>query len=216
MLAERGWLTSRAKREEDAPRIKEAKARNAELRQHLMDLGMMQKKVSGEVEALKQERFALSQEHRSRVEELAALDLEVQDAQTRLMRSPERVKRSISESERKLAEERDRKNELDIKLRDLANRVRVYSEIEEGVAALNSVQREIKAYLEQAKEKRKGNAEKRDKIRLLQNQLHEFAREAASIDRQIKHLQERFDKLASDRVKEREMFERREKELSEQ
>lgn len=185
------------------------------MREQLMDLGMTQRKVSSEVEALKQERLALSQEHRSRVEELQALEDRVQEQQKRIMRSPERVKRLISDQEREVAEARDRKNELDIKLRDLAVRVRVYTEIEEGVANLNKVQLEIKAYMEQAREKRKGNAAKKDEIHSLQNRLHEFGREAANLERQIKHMQERFDKLAADRVREREIFEAREKELSE-
>lgn len=150
------------------------------------------------------------------MEEVQQLESQVQDAQARLVRSPDRMKRNLAEMERKLGEERDRKNDLDAKLRDLAGRLRVYSEIEDGVAQLNKVQREILEYLQQAERIRRGNAAKRDEIRALQNQLHEFVREAANLDRQMKHVQERFDKLAADRIKERERFELREKELSEQ
>ncbi|GMK54609.1 hypothetical protein CspeluHIS016_0111950 [Cutaneotrichosporon spelunceum] len=206
----------KAKREEDVPRVAAARARNEELRQQLLKLGTTQRTVSAEVEKLKQERFALSQEHRSRAEELHGLELGVAEAQTRLMRSPDRVRRGIADKERLLAEQRAIKNQLDADLRAGELRLRMFAEIEEGVTALNRVQEEIVAYRDQAAEKRRANAERRDAIRALENQLHVSEREAASLVRKLQDMAERFDKLAEDRVRERERFEARGRELSQQ
>lgn len=172
--------------------------------------------MSAEVERLKQERFALSQEHRSRAEELHGLEQAVGDAQMKLMRSPDRVRRGIVDKERLLAEQRALKNELDAHLRADELRLRVFVEIEEGVTALNRVQMEIIEYRNQAGEKRRANSERRDEIRAFENQLHAFEREAAHLDRKLQDMKERFDKLAEDRVRERERFEARERELSQQ
>ncbi|CAK9786542.1 hypothetical protein CC85DRAFT_283150 [Cutaneotrichosporon oleaginosum] len=206
----------KAKREEDVPRIEAARARNENLRQQLLQLGTTQRAVSAEVERLKQERFALSQEHRSRTEELHGLEQAVADAQTKLMRSPDRVRRGIADKERQLAEQRALKNELDGHLRADELRLRVFTEIAEGVAALNRVQKEIIAFRDQADEKRRANSERRDEIRGLENQLHGLEREAAHLESKLQDMKGRFDKLAEDRVRERERFEARERELSAQ
>jgi kinetochore protein Nuf2 len=168
------------------------------------------------VERLKQERFALSQEHRSRAEELHGLEQAVSDAQLKLMRSPDRVRRGIAEKERQLAESRALKSELDGHLRAGEMRLRVFNEINEGVKALNHVQNEIIAFRDQADEKRRQNSERKEQNRALENELHQCERESASLETKLQDMKTRFDKLAEDRMRARERFEARERELSSQ
>ncbi|KAL7422918.1 kinetochore-associated Ndc80 complex subunit nuf2 [Cryptotrichosporon argae] len=190
---------------EERPKTDAAREQNQKLRDELLDLRSQQVKLSQEVEELKRDRQAAMEQASSKVRELSVLQQQTSNTRSRLVQSPDRIKKHISEMSSMLSAERATHAAFVRKARELGNRLEVIGALETEVRRLAEVERDIEQLKAKVDEARR--AEGALKARIEQKDI-EHQGLGVRHDQLGRQLQNASDKLNRQQDMGREMRER--------
>ncbi|OCF43622.1 kinetochore protein Nuf2 [Kwoniella heveanensis CBS 569] len=187
----------KARNAAEQPQFEQAQKRNEGLRSELLELRAQQVKLSQEVEELKRERQALMDQAAHNAHLNTQLSQQILSTKSRLVQSPDRIKRQISEMHSAVSHEKSKLASFQVKARELANRLEVIGSLENDLKGLIDLEKGI---LEQ---KAKVEEHRRSKT-LLESKKEGREIELASLVEKTKQLQTQFsnaqDKLARQNV----------------
>lgn len=154
----------RAKHAQDKPLTEKAGTRNENLRQALYDLRVEQVRISAVTEDLKAARQAVMDSAAQRTHELTTLQSQNASAKSRLVQSPERIKKHISEMSFTVSQERASLQSHQRKARELAHRMEVIGGMEVDLRGLIDLEKGIEVQRTRVEEARRGVMSLRGKV----------------------------------------------------
>ncbi|WVR08556.1 hypothetical protein IAU60_005611 [Kwoniella sp. DSM 27419] len=126
----------KARQVAERPQFEEAQTRNEGIRNELLELRGQQVKLSHEVEELKKERQTLMDQAAHNAHLNTQLSQQVQSNKARLVQSPDRIKRQISEMAHQVTHEKSKLASYQLKARELSNRLEVIASLEHDLKGL--------------------------------------------------------------------------------
>ncbi|TYJ51731.1 hypothetical protein B9479_007683 [Cryptococcus floricola] len=148
-----------AKRNEaDRPQSEKAQQRNEGLRSELMELNTARVKITHEYDELKKEKQQFLELVASNTKVMTQMDLQKAAAESRLVQSPDRLRRHISEMTYSIQSEKARLASFQQKARELSNRLDVISSLEVDLKSLIDLEHGIQEQRGKAEETKRGKA----------------------------------------------------------
>lgn len=182
---------TRAKNLEDEPRAEELRQQNVQLRAELHGLQGEVKKMQLEHEGLRAQRTACLEDVEAMQRELVQIQQQTREAKSRIVRSPERIKRHISDMSSTVANDRQMYASLVAKNRDLAKRLEVYNGLETQLRGLIDLEKEIETQRSVVEEGRKKVAQLRSAVEHASIEGESLGERTNQLDRQIKNAEDR-------------------------
>ncbi|CAD6564978.1 MAG: kinetochore-associated Ndc80 complex subunit nuf2 [Tremellales sp. Tagirdzhanova-0007] len=201
-----------AKNAADTPLTEEARTRNEGIRNELLELRSQQVKLSHEVEELKTEKKSISNQARSKMEDITNLTSQAAQARSRLVQSPERIKRHIADMSSSTAAEKAALAGYQRKARELGNRIDVIAGLEMDLKGLIDLEKGIdeqRGKVEEAKRAMQALEERMSaktiefkgheaRLEQLERQLHNAGEKLLRQQEMVKDMRERAkSKMAS-------------------
>ncbi|KAK8850499.1 hypothetical protein IAR55_004417 [Kwoniella newhampshirensis] len=140
----------------ERPQSEQAQKRNEGLRNELLELRGQQVKLSGEVEELKKERQGLMDQAAHNNHLITQLGLQINSTKSRLVQSPDRIKRHISEMSHALSTEKAKLVSFQHKARELSNRLEVIGSLEVDLKGLIDLEKGIDEQRARVEESKRG------------------------------------------------------------
>nr|ODN82364.1 kinetochore protein Nuf2 [Cryptococcus depauperatus CBS 7841] len=189
----------------ERPQSEEAQKRNEALKGELFELNSQRVKEVQEYEELKKERQVLVEQVNHNNHLITQLELQIGSAKSRLVQSPDRIKRHISEMAYAVQTEKTKLASFQQKARELTTRLEVYASFEVDLRGLIDLEHSIQ------EQKTKVEETKRNKS-VLEGKLEAKHIESqgllAKIEQLQKQLQNASHKLARQEEMRREMREK--------
>lgn len=181
----------RAKNAEDEPKTKAQREENEKLLVELRQLSSELKDVTDEQEQLKQQRLAIVEDISSQKLDQTQLEQQTRDMKSRIVRSPERIKRHLSEMASQVAADRQTHAASVAKTRDLSKRLEVYSALETELRGLIELERDIETQRKLVADKSLERTTLRTTVENTQIELESHAERIKQLDRQLRNAEER-------------------------
>ncbi|WWC98584.1 hypothetical protein V866_005476 [Kwoniella sp. B9012] len=178
----------------ERPQSEQAQKRNDGLRAELMELRSQQMKLSSETEELKKERQALMDQAAHNAHLNTQIQQQILSAKSRLVQSPDRIKKQISEMSISLSSEKARLSSFQLKARELSNRLEVINSLELDLKNLIDLQKTIEAQkvkIEEAKRNRTIGESKKESKEL---ELKNLQSRSDQLNKQIENAQNKLDR----------------------
>ncbi|RXK41686.1 hypothetical protein M231_00921 [Tremella mesenterica] len=193
----------------DRPLTDKAKERNDSLRSELMGLRTEQVNLSHEVEDLKRERGALSEQATNKMHELATLTSQTTLARSRLVQSPERIKRNISEMTHQVTVEKATLSTYQQQARSHQNRLEVFGGLERDLKELIDLEKTIEQQKIKVEEARRSQSALQARLEGKNIEGQGLKSKLEQLDRQLQfasdklHRQQELGRETRDRAKKR-------------
>jgi len=181
----------RIKNAEDLPKTEQIKKQNAEIHAELYEMHNEHHRILKELEELKGERAAVSEDVIMLNRELNHLEQQTKDTKARIVRSPERIKRHISDMSHNVSHERQQHAALVAKSRDLAKRLEVYGGLETELRGLIELERDIEAQRAIVEEATRKCNRLRSDVESARIEGESQGERVKQLDRQIKNAEDR-------------------------
>ncbi|ORY20756.1 Nuf2 family-domain-containing protein [Naematelia encephala] len=176
-----------AKNAEERPLTEEARKINEGVRNELLELRSQQVKLSHEVEELKKERQAVMDLAATKQHELTSLTQHSVQARSRLVQSPDRIKRHISEMSSSVAAEKSTLASFQRKARELGNRLEVYGGLEMDLKGLIDLEKGIDEQRGRVEETRRSMLALKAKLEGKEIESQGMAARLDQLDRQLQN-----------------------------
>ncbi|WWC72551.1 uncharacterized protein I206_106513 [Kwoniella pini CBS 10737] len=181
----------------EKPQSEQAHKRNEGLRAELLELRSQQIKLSGEVEELKKERQGLMDQAAHNAHLNTQIQQQIISAKSRLVQSPDRIKRQISEMSSTLTHEKSKLSSFQLKARELSNRLEVIQSLEIDLKGLIDLQKGIEEQKQKVEESKrnesilKGRQEGKEiELRGLKSKFEQLQRQLTNAQDKLNRQQE--------------------------
>lgn len=164
------------------------------MREHLQQLSQDQQQLSVEVEKLKAERSQLAEQIRQGGVEAKVIRDQIASAASRLVKSPDRVKREISHLNSEVSRWRGDLAAVQNKGRDYSARLELIAWLETEVGRLIELCRDVAEQRGFADQARRDIATWNDKIEQLRQEKSSLEQKTHHLDRQYQLAQERLER----------------------
>lgn len=186
--------TYSAKNAEETPKMEAARARNNALHAELLQMHASHRETADAYERLKQERAGLSQDVTDLTRELGQLQQQTREAKSRLVRSPDRLKRHLSEMSSAVAADRAAHSSTVTKGRELSKRLEVYKSLEADVRGLVDLEREIEAQRTKVDKLKHDRTALRGRVEQAKIEREGLAERIKQLERQQKNAEDRLER----------------------
>ncbi|GFZ48113.1 Probable kinetochore protein NUF2 [Saitozyma sp. JCM 24511] len=177
----------RAKSAQDRPKTEEARKKNEQLRNELFELRSQQVKLSHDVDEVKREKEVVFQQAAGKGHELSTLQLQVTSTRSRLVQSPDRIKRHISEMSHNVSAEKATLNNFQRKGRELGNRLEVIGGLEMDLKGLIDLAKGIDTQRGKLEEARRGMLALNAKLEVKRIESQGLNARLEQLDRQLQN-----------------------------
>ncbi|WVQ95615.1 hypothetical protein IAU59_002713 [Kwoniella sp. CBS 9459] len=187
----------KARNAAEQPQFEQAQKRNDGLRNELLDLRGQQVKLSQEVEELKRERQGLMDQAAHNAHLNTQLNQQILSTKSRLVQSPDRIKRQISEMHSAVTHEKSKLASFQVKARELTNRLEVIGSLENDLKGLIDLEKGILEQKGKVEEHRRSKALLESRKEGKEIELGSMVERAKQLQTQLTNAQ---DKLARQKV----------------
>jgi kinetochore protein Nuf2 len=181
----------RAKNAEDLPKTERQREINEKLHSELVGMHAEHRKIVEQTEDLKAQRTSLGEDIAMEDRELNQLSQQIKDAKARIVRSPDRIRRHISDMSHHVANERQQHTALVAKSRELAKRLEVYGSLEAELRSLVELEREIETQRTLVDEATKKRTALQSNVEHARIEGESQGERIKQLDRQIKNAEDR-------------------------
>ncbi|WVW80872.1 hypothetical protein I302_102862 [Kwoniella bestiolae CBS 10118] len=178
----------------ERPQSEQAQKRNDGLRAELLELRSQQIKLSGEVEELKKERQGLMDQAAHNAHLNTQIQHQILSTKSRLVQSPDRIKKQITEMTLSLSSEKARLSSFQLKARELSNRLEVITSLELDLKNLIDLQKTIEGQKSKIEESKRAKTSWVSKKESKEMELKNLQSRSDQLQRQIENAQNKLDR----------------------
>ncbi|WRT70674.1 uncharacterized protein IL334_007672 [Kwoniella shivajii] len=175
----------------EKPQSEQAQKRNEGLRAELLELRGQQMKLSQEVEELKRERQGLMDQAAHNAHLNTQVQQQILSAKSRLVQSPDRIKRQISEMTYTLSNEKGKLSSFQLKARELSNRLEVISSLEMDLKGLIDLQKSIEEQKQKVEEAKRTESNLKSKTELKEMELKNLQSKYQQLEKQLSNAKDK-------------------------